>query len=63
MVVKVKDFSPEMLVEICSIVNRGNEALVKRERNCVVIVEVRRKALIKNEIVENQFIKDIQVLK
>ena len=48
--VKVSDFSLEMVKEICEIINKGYQCEVKRERDCIVIVEVRRKAFIKNPI-------------
>ena len=53
MAVKVKDFTPEMLVEICNIVNRGNQCEIKRERENIVIVEIKRKALIKSQTQDN----------
>ena len=50
MAVKVSDFSLEMVKEMCEILNKGYQCEVKRERDSIVIVEVRRKALIKNPI-------------
>ena len=50
MAVKVNDFSLEMVKEMCEILNRGYQCEVKRERDNIVIVEVRRKAFIKNPI-------------
>ena len=47
---KVIDFTPEHLATICDIINRGNQAEVKKERENVVIVEIKRSALIKSPI-------------
>ena len=45
---KVKDFTPQMIVEICEIINRGNQCEIKRERSNIVIVEIERHVLSKN---------------
>lgn len=50
MIVKTSDFSLEMAKEICEILNRGYQCEIKRERNNVVVVEVRRKVRIKSPI-------------
>ena len=44
------DFSHSMINEMCDIINHGNEVIVKRERDKVVIIEVKRKCLSKNEL-------------
>ena len=48
--IKVRDFELSMITEICNILNKGNQCEVKRERDNIVIVEVKRKALSKNPI-------------
>ena len=48
--VKPSDFSPSMINEMCDIINHGDEVIVKRERDKVVIIEVKRKCLSKNEL-------------
>ena len=50
MVIKPNDFTPSMINEMCDIINRGNEVIVKRERDKVVIIDVKRKCLSKNEL-------------
>ena len=47
---KVKDFTMDMIIQICEILNRGNQVEVKRERDNIVIVEIERHALSKNPI-------------
>ncbi len=47
--IKTSDFSLPMIVEMCEVLNRGNQVEVKRERDKVVIVEIKRKCLSKNE--------------
>lgn len=46
--IKVKDFTPQMIVEICEIINRGNQCEIKKEKTNIVIVEIERHALSKN---------------
>ena len=48
--VKNSDFSNDMIVEICEILNKGNEVHIKREKENVVIVKVKRECISKNEI-------------
>jgi len=48
--IKVSDFSMKMILEMTDILNRGNTLEIKRERNNVVIVEIKRKCISKNEI-------------
>ena len=50
---KVEDISTEHLETICNIVNRGNQAEIKRERDNFVIVEIKRTALVKSPIKED----------
>lgn len=50
MKIKPTDFTQEHIELICEIINRGNQAEVKKERDNVVVVENRRKALIKTPI-------------
>ena len=47
---KIKDFSPDHLATICEIINRGNTVEIKKERENVVIVEIKRNAIIKSPI-------------
>ena len=47
---KPTDIKPEHLALICEIINKGYQAEVKKERDCIVIVENRRKAHIKTPI-------------
>lgn len=44
------DISDEDLNRVCEIVNRGNTAEFKKERDNLVIVEVRRKAHVKKPV-------------
>lgn len=37
---------------IVNIINRGNECLIKKERDNVVIIETRRSAIVKKPIIE-----------
>lgn len=48
--VKVSDFTMQMVVEMTNILNRGNTFECKRERDKVVIVEIKRKCISKNDI-------------
>lgn len=48
--VKTSDFTLSMVKEMCDIINKGNQVELKRERDKLVIVEIKRKALSKNEI-------------
>lgn len=50
---KVKDISLNHLAMICDIINRGNQAEIKRERDNIVVVEIRRTALAKSPIEED----------
>lgn len=50
---KVKDITLENLTTICNIVNRGNQVEIKRERENLVIVEIKRTALEKSPITED----------
>lgn len=47
---RVCDFNVKMAEQICEAINRGNEVHIKRERDKVVIIEVKRKCLSKNDI-------------
>ena len=47
---KTSDFTLEMAKQVCEIINRGNEAVIKRERDKIAIIEVRRKCLSKNNL-------------
>lgn len=47
---KIEDFTENHLEVICEIINRGNQAEIKKERENVVIVEIKRSALIKSPI-------------
>lgn len=47
---KPTDLTDKHLELICDIINRGNQAEIKRERENVVIVEIKRTALIKTNI-------------
>lgn len=47
---KTSDFTLEMAKQVCEVINRGNEAVIKRERDKVVVIEVKRKCLSKNDI-------------
>lgn len=47
---KPSDFSPQALEIMCDIINRGNQVEVKRERDNLVVVEIKRTALIKSPI-------------
>lgn len=48
--IKVTDITIDMAKQICDILNRGNQVEVKRERDNIVIVEIDRHALSKNQI-------------
>ena len=48
--VNTKDFSLEMIVQICDALNRGHEVHIKQERNNVCIVEEYRKLRSKTPI-------------
>lgn len=48
--IKETDFKPSHLALICDILNRGNQAEIKKERDNVVIVEIKRSALVKSPI-------------
>ena len=48
--IKVADFSLDGLKLMCDILNRGNQVEIKRERENLVIVEIKRTALIKSPI-------------
>ena len=50
MKLKTTDFSAEHLNLICDIINRGNQVEIKKERENIVIVEIRRTALVKSPI-------------
>lgn len=50
MPMKTSDFTLEMAKQVCEIINRGNQAEIKRERDKVVIVEIKRKCLSKSDI-------------
>lgn len=53
MKVKVKDFNIDMVAKMCDIINKGNEVIVKKERENIIVVEVKRQCVIKNPISEN----------
>lgn len=48
--VKVLDFDIETVRTMCDILNRGNQVEVKRERDNLVVVEIKRTALVKSPI-------------
>ena len=50
---KVKDISLDQLTMICNIINRGNQVEIKRERGNLVVVEIKRTALVKSPIEED----------
>ena len=50
--IKVSDFSLEMVKQVCDILNKGNQCELKKERENIVIVEIKRKAFSKNPIKE-----------
>lgn len=47
---KPSDFTQEHINLMCKIINAGNQVEVKKERDSVVIVEIRRSALVKSPI-------------
>ena len=47
---KVRDITLDQLEMVCNIINRGNTAELKRERENLVVVEIKRTALIKSPI-------------
>jgi len=47
---KVSDFTPHALELMCDIINRGNQVEVKRERDNLVVIEIKRTALVKSPI-------------
>ncbi len=49
---KPSDITENHLSMICDIINRGNQAEIKKERENVVIVEIERHALIKSPIAD-----------
>lgn len=52
--VKQADFlNADVIKAITDILNKGNQAEVKREKDQVVVVEVKRKALSKTEIIKD----------
>lgn len=53
MKMKVSDFTIEHVQLICDIINRGNQCEVKKERENIVIVEIKRNALKKSPIQED----------
>lgn len=57
---KVKDISLDHLTMICNIINRGNQAEIKRERDNIVVVEIKRTALAKSPIEEDQQTYELQ---
>lgn len=52
MKISPQTFTDEDLELMAHILNRGNQCEVKQERDKVVIVEIKRKALVKKSIVE-----------
>ncbi len=50
MKIKVNDFTLDMVGQICEILNRGNQCEIKKERENIVVVEIKRTALSKNPI-------------
>lgn len=50
--VKPSDFTVNHLNTICDIINHGNQVEVKKERENIVIVEIKRSALVKSPIEE-----------
>lgn len=49
---KPSDFASPMIEQICEILNKGNEVHIKREKDNIVIVKVKRECISKNEIKE-----------
>lgn len=47
---KVSDFTIETVVQMCDILNRGNQVEVKREKDNIVVVEIDRHAKVKTPI-------------
>lgn len=50
--IKVKDFTLEMVQSVCEALNKGDEIHIKKERDNIVIVRERRKVVIKSPISE-----------
>lgn len=48
--IKISDFTPTMISEICEILNKGNEVHIKREKDNVCIVKQKRELISKNPI-------------
>lgn len=48
--VKAYDFTQQHLDMMSDILNRGNQVEVKRERDNIVIVEIKRNAIVKSPI-------------
>ena len=47
--IKVADFTPQMLIQICDCINRGHTVEIKREREGqIVIVDIARNVVSKN---------------
>lgn len=44
------DFTPEVIQIMCDILNKGDEAHIKREKDNVVVVKIKRECLIKSQI-------------
>lgn len=51
--IKTQDITPIMVEQICDILNKGNEVHIKKERENVVIVKVKRECVSKNPISNN----------
>lgn len=47
---KTSEFTLEMAKQICDILNRRNEVVIKWERDKVAIVEIKRKCISKNDV-------------
>ena len=48
--IAINDISLPMQQEICEILNRGNEVHIKRERDKIAVIELKRKCISKNPI-------------
>lgn len=50
MKVSINDITLPMQQEICEILNKGNEVHIKREKDNIAIIELKRKCISKNPI-------------
>ena len=50
--IKPTTLSPLVIEAITNILNRGNQCEIKRERDNIVIVEIKRNVVVKNPLIE-----------